>query len=183
MVRNRLVVALGLALLVACGAFSSDGDDAPDVTASPDAASPEAAGPAVPPGADAGDGGTAYVRTGVACRADTLFCNVGESCCNDGKGATFCAANCAAADAGFIVLECGRASDCPRGFECCASSNGGCGYGYLSGTQCVPAGTCKTCNDGGVGRLACDRKDLEGCPAGKTCSVTYEQTFYRACGD
>ena len=124
----------------------------------------------------------ASARTGVACGAETTHCDAGENCCSDAAGRVVCAADCTAADASFIVAECARKSDCPSGFDCCASSNGGCAGSYYSGARCVPAGTCDLCrDDGGVGFFACDRLGTADCPPGTTCGREFQFTFYRVC--
>jgi len=120
--------------------------------------------------------------TGVACQNEDQHCAPGERCCNNAGGPPTCAKDCFAIDASFIITECARKSDCPSGFDCCASTNGGCGAGYYIGAKCLPAGGCGLCGDGGQQVLACDRFGAGDCPAGKTCSVTFNGTeTYYAC--
>jgi hypothetical protein len=186
-VRSRPLLTLaGLATLAAgllrCGAFyGSEPSDAPRDAASEADASSARDADAADADADADAGPAKRVRTGVGC-AGGRHCEAGDSCCNDGKNPPVCASDCAAIDKTFVIIECGRPSDCAEGFDCCNTSNGGCNGGYITGAQCVPAGTCALCGDGGQGRLACDRLGVGECPDGSLCSVTYEGAAYRSCG-
>lgn len=164
-----LPAASALLLLASCASFTAS--DAPA----------DAAVTAVTDG-----GPESSARTGVTCGSPDSHCAPGEKCCSSGAGPALCALDCVAADASFYVYECGRASDCASGQECCGAQNGtSLCDGRLSGSTCVGAGNCTYCiADGGGGGAAklCDPKASSAVECGgKTCTLVFDQSSYRAC--
>ncbi len=186
--RAVLLVLVGSTAAATLGGVSCSSFD--DVRDGPDGSVPDggdtgasAAETSTEAGVDASPS-DATARTGIRCGKLDQRCKVGERCCG---GTAFpegvCAASCATVDGSANVYECGQASDCETGQECCFHHNGACASGYAIASTCLGKGLCTLClgDAGGNGAIGCDPTIGGDCVAGHDCTRNMKGTRYTGC--